>query len=322
MSETDRTIWQISAGNATRSYANEFIKYGVALLGPGDPGEWTPERSDKDFEGCYVRHLASQVKQGDIFVLRNGVARITAIGIAADDKYQYLNQFDDVNGWDVQHARRVRWYRLPQEYDFGKPVFGSNPRRLSRTWVQEVIDYAVNFVNSPPNDWQTAGLPELPIEEPTLDMMPENIKSLVAEMNDIVPLYWDNKRFGDFPKEDDLLGHFVIPFLKAHGWTTELIGVKWRNIDIAVFEKLPRIPENCRFVIEVKRFGAGVEGALEQAIGYIKAQNLKSDVVVTDGIRYRMYSFENKFEPIAYANLMRLKQKALEFFSRMKRPGR
>ena len=49
----------------------------------------------------------------------------------------------------------------------------------------------------------------------------------------------------------------------------ERIAVKWRYIDVTVFKALPRIPENCPFVIEAKRLGAGVEGALvEQIMGH------------------------------------------------------
>jgi hypothetical protein len=44
------------------------------------------------------------------------------------------------------------------------------------------------------------------------------------------------------------------------------------------------------------------------------------DVVVTDGIRYRMYAARTGFEPVAYANLARLKRPAAELFTRMQRP--
>jgi len=42
------------------------------------------------------------------------------------------------------------------------------------------------------------------------------------------------------------------------------------------------------------------------------------DVIVTDGIRYRMYDAACDFAPVAYANLARLKQSALNLFERMK----
>jgi hypothetical protein len=65
---------------------------------------------------------------------------------------------------------------------------------------------------------------------------------------------------------------------------------------------------------------AGVEGALEQARGYVEALGVARDVVVTDGVRYRMYAGGRGFEPMAYANLARLKQPASTLFDRMKRP--
>jgi hypothetical protein len=73
-------------------------------------------------------------------------------------------------------------------------------------------------------------------------------------------------------------------------------------------------------VIEAKRLGAGVEGALEQAQGYVTSLGLKADAVVTDGIRYRMYDGARGFAPLAYANLARLKQSAADLFVHMQRP--
>src|SRR5207249_5545845 len=46
MSAPARAVWQISAGPASRSYADVFLKHGVALIGPGDAGLWKPERDD------------------------------------------------------------------------------------------------------------------------------------------------------------------------------------------------------------------------------------------------------------------------------------
>jgi len=312
-------VWQLSGGQATRRYADVFLRYGVGLIGPGDAGPWTPERDDDEFDGGFVRRFASEVQVGDVFLLRTGISTICAVGIVASD-YLYLNQFDDVNGWDLQHARRVRWCRLPQEHTFTMQVFGANPTRCSRTWNEEVLDYADRFLESPPTDWQTAPLPDLPAEEPPLEEVPTALQDLVTAANDLVPLMWNRQAFGERPSEDEMVTHFVVPFLRALGWPPERIAVKWRYIDVAVFGALPRTPENCHLVIEAKRLGAGVEGALEQAKGYVEALGTPRDVVVTDGIRYRMYSCQIGFEPIAYANLGRLKESAAELFERMKRP--
>ena len=114
-------IWQISALSGSASYAETFIRNGVALVGPGDAGEWRPNRNDADFDGGAVRRFASHVKQGDVFLLRTAVNSIDAVGLVASD-YLFLDQFDDVYGRDLQHARRIRWCPLPQEYEFTEDV--------------------------------------------------------------------------------------------------------------------------------------------------------------------------------------------------------
>ena len=73
-------------------------------------------------------------------------------------------------------------------------------------------------------------------------------------------------------------------------------------------------------VVEAKRLGAGVEGALEQAKGYVEALGVPRDVLVTDGVRYRLYDCKQDFAPVAYANLVRLKQSAVKLFDRIRRP--
>lgn len=312
-------IWQLAGGPASRPYADVFLRHGVGLIGPGDAGPWKIERGDDEFEGGFVRRFASEMQVGDLVLLRTAIATITAVGIVASD-YMYLNQFDDVKGWDLQHARRIRWCRLPQEYTFGTAVFGANLTRCSRTWDGDVKDYAERFLNSPPTYWQGAPLPDLPEEEPELDTVPPAVADIVAQAQDLFGLYWDRQNFGDHPTEDELVAHFVIPFLRALGWPLERIAVKWRWIDVAVFTALSRTPENCRFVIEAKRLGAGVESALEQAKRYVESLGVPRDIIVTDGIRYRIYSCENGFAPVAYANLMRLKRSAIDLFDRMKKP--
>ncbi len=314
-----RTVWQVYAGTGAGGYADVFMKHGVALVAPGDAGPWRPDRDDAEFEGGVVRRFATEAQIGDVVLLRTGLSTIRAVGLIASD-YVYLPQFDDVNGLDLQHARRVRWYALPDEYDFGVRVFGTSTPRFSQVSQPEVADYAERFLSSPPTHWQSAPLPALPDEEPPLDEVPSFVQDLVAQVHDLVGLYADRAAFGEYPAEDEMLAHYVVPFLYALGWPVERIAVKWRFIDVAVFSALPRTPENCHFIIEAKRIGTGVEGALEQAKGYVEALGILRDIVVTDGIRYRMYDAEKDFAPVAYANLARLKRSALTLFERMKRP--
>lgn len=312
-------VWQVSAGPAARSYASLFLKHGVALIGPGDAGVWRPEQGDEAFNGPFVRRFASEIVPGDVVLLRTGLSRIAAVGLVAGG-YEHVNAFDDVNGWDLQHTRRVRWGCLPAGHEFLGAVFGANPPRCSRVWSDDVLDFAARFLSSPPTYWQSAPLPALPAEEPPLANVPDEIAALVAQAADLLPLMQGGQRFGELPCEDELIVHFVVPLLRALGWAPEQIAVKWRYVDVAVFRSLPRSPETCRFVIEAKRLGAGVEGALEQARGYVAALRATCDAIVTDGIRYRIYDGACDFAPVAYANLARPKERASDLFARMRRP--
>ena len=311
------------------SVAEFFIRYGVALLWPGDSGPWVPHYYKDNYAlESWVEWFAQSMSDGDAILLRTGPSCIRAVGLVVGE-YSYEDRFDDVHGFDLQHCRRVRWSKLPQDYDFGESVFTQG--RFSRVRSETVCQYVSDFLHSPPTRWQTAALPELPAEEPPLAEVPPVLQGLVASVTDLVPLFINAQAFGEPPSEDEMITHFVVPLLRALGWPPERIAVKWRYVDVAVFRSLPRTPEHCQLVIEAKRLGAGVEEALVQAKGYVKALGRPIDVILTDGIRYRMYAClpaatgaepedQSYFNPIAYANLARLKRPAAELFARMKRP--
>ena len=42
-------VWQVSGGPSNRSYSGVFLRHGVALIGPGDPGPWDEGREDSIF---------------------------------------------------------------------------------------------------------------------------------------------------------------------------------------------------------------------------------------------------------------------------------
>ncbi len=312
-------IWHISAGPSNRPYADVLLRYGVALLGPGDAGPWRPDRRDEDFEGPYVRRFAAELQVGDVLLLRSGPSTLCAVGLVAGE-YQYLAQFDDVNGWDLQHARRVRWCKLPEPYDFGAPVFGGSPPRLARVNVPEIVDYARRFIASPPTHWQTALLPPLPVEEQEWLDVPPPLQELVAQVQDLYRLYEDPAGFGEPPSEHELVAHYIIPLLRALGWPVERIALEWHGVDVALFRRLPRNLENCHLIVEAKRIGVGVEGALAQAQGYLQRLGIHRDIVVTDGVRYRLYAADKDFAPVAYANLARLKCSALKLLEQIQKP--
>lgn len=302
-------VWQIAPPEAlVNSISEYFINHGVALMWPGDAGRWFPDRYKTiNASDNWISRFARVLTSGDAILLRTGPSRIRAVGLV-DGEYSYEDCFDDVYGLDLQHCRRVRWFRLPQEYDFGEPVFTKG--RFSRVKKASVREYVHKFLAMPPVHWQKAPLPRLPSEEPALEKIPVALESIVAQAKDLTQLFSDRRGFGDNPAEDELVAHFVVPFMRALGWLPEHIAIKWRHVDVALFDMLPRVPDNCRVIIEVKRIGAEVEDALDQAREYVRSLGVPADVLVTDGIRYRLYSCKDSFAPIAYANIVKLKKSA------------
>ena len=312
------SVWQISGGPVDRPYAELFLKHGVALIGPAHDGPWRPGRTGMD-AGDVVCRFAEELHLGDLLLLRTAASEVVAVGLVAGD-YEFLDPFDDVRGWDLRHGRRVRWFRLPEPYRFEEPVFGANPRRLARVQNATAVDYARSFLASGLTRWREAPLPALPEAEPPLEEPPEPLRDVVGLARDLIGLYFDEERLGDAPNENEMTAHFVVPFLRALGWPQERIAVEWRRIDVALFAALPRTPENCRFVIEVKRLGSGLEGARNQAENYVAGLGLSCDVVVSDGFRYRLFDHDNDFASAAYANLARLKTSSVALFDRLRRP--
>lgn len=320
MTDWTGAIWQIVGAAAGRPYAEEMVRYGVMLVGPGDRGPWaSPQFDDDSAVRETLRWFAESAAVGDAVVLRTGRSAIRAVGLIAG-AYEYSERFDDVNGLDRQHSRRIRWFDLPAVHEFETLVFGQQPATFSRVRSDVVRGVVAQLLGSEPVGWQIAPLPALPPEEPPLERIPPKLAALVGQAQDLLPLYGDNERFGSPPTEDEMVAHYVVPFLRDFGWPPELVGVKWRNVDVALFSSLPRSFLTCELVIEAKRLGVGVEAALHQAQGYVEGLALAADVAVTDGIRWRRYSRAQDFAPSGYANLARLKARAVTLFDTLQGP--
>jgi hypothetical protein len=115
MNIEEKTIWQISAGDGTnKNYVKLCLQKGVVVYGPGKYGAWPdcerPMLADgrKAMQAGIIRRFAEDVKPGDIVVLRTGTRHIYGVGEIVG-KYGHSEIFSNVQGWDLQHFRRVRW---------------------------------------------------------------------------------------------------------------------------------------------------------------------------------------------------------------------
>ena len=198
-----------------------------------------------------------------------------------------------MNGWDLQHARRVRWSRFPEAYRSASPVFGANPARCSRTWKKR-LDLRQRLRQVAADHWQTRP--------------PSVAGGGAVSRRRAGGVAGDCRadRHGPTTPGPELSGTIRGKTKWSRtSWCRSCVRsvgrrndrVKWRYIDVAVFRALPRTAENCHLVIEAKRLGCGRGGRSRSGQGIRKALGVLRDVVVTDGIRYRMYAADRAFAP-------------------------
>ena len=116
--------WQVAAGDGQRDYSEIFLKYGVMLIGPGDPGDYfkNKEYYTDVYRPSDISGFAELVTEGDIVVLKRPLGKlweVLAVGTVKGD-YDHLPVFDDVEGWDLQHCRYVNWVKPKSN----KPIQG------------------------------------------------------------------------------------------------------------------------------------------------------------------------------------------------------
>ena len=314
-----RSAWEASAGSSARSYADQALNHRVALVCPGHVEQWHSGRTDEEFECAAMRRFVSDVHVGGELLLRTDVSTIRAVGLIASE-YRCLSPFDDFNGWDLFCCRDVPWSPLPEPHDIGEAVFGASPPQVSRVRAAGVVSYVYRFVRSPPTDSQARTLRSPPVEEAPLMALPRESQEAVAQAHDLSAHYWESESFGEHPTGDELGARYVVLLLRALGLRVELIALTWQHIDVSVFSKLPRTSTHCHHLTEVNRLCEGVEGTLDQPVGFVVALAVPCDVIDTYGIRCPKYGSLEDVAPIAYANLACLKESSLEPIECLRRP--
>lgn len=109
MDISGKTIWQQAAGDTDRNYSDLCLKWDVILNGPGHVGPWPavdPKCSARKVTD--LKRFAEEMKDGDLVVLRIGTSTVLGVGQIVG-LYEWCDMFGDVDGWRLQHVRRVRW---------------------------------------------------------------------------------------------------------------------------------------------------------------------------------------------------------------------
>lgn len=331
----NKNIWQIAAGDTKRSYARVFLDWDIMAMGPGYAGAW-PECKETLYNDKWktrkIRNIEKfyrDIAPNDLVVLREGTQKIFGVGIVRDDKTYWYDDFGDIDGWDLQHVRRVKW--IINYLDKGKPQDQYKLNRgltLQKVTNNKLIDWlkdvnvATKILKKPIKSLPKTCIDNQPATQIDIENIGnylfergiasgniQNLLSLIDELIRIAKWYGSS---GTKTSEFETIAYLTLPLLKALGWTPQRMAIEWNKIDIALFDQLPRDGNNLSVAVEVKRRGESCLSALSQARNYVSAKGSTKcrRLIVTDGIRYGVFirkpngSFSNY--PDAYLNLTRL----------------
>jgi len=320
--------WQVAAGEGGRDYSGVFLRYGVMLIGGGDHGEYF---NNEDYYrsrpwGAQVARFAKQVAKDDIVILKRPHHRkkpeeekwqIQAVGYVAD-KYEYVKQFDDVEGWDLQHCHKVKWVCPTERVLTNGLAMGT----FKRVYKREAVERAEKVMEE--GNKQVAK--EIP--QPAQKISDEDlVESLIgkglrpADAETVIQAIWRVRRlarwytrYGRDLSEHEIRTFLIVPILLALGWSEQKIKIEWKNTDMSFFHEVYKRGEKPSMILESKRMGEGLHYAERQLVKYTKMFPECIHLVASDGLRYQLYrkhgsewNLQQDFN--AYANLLNLKDR-------------
>ena len=293
--------WQVAAGEGARDYSDVFLKYGVILLGSGGPGSFLehPERykGQKGWQRKIVT-LANSMKPDDIVILKKGhgaKGRVLAAGRVTGE-YEWLEPFDDVEGWDLRHGRRVEWVKPESP----KPVNGLARGTISRVHKGEPKNAAERLLGKrKPQEPEDIPPPANSISEEHLvgSLIENGLRPADAEA--VIRAIWHVRRLagwylfhGRDLSEHEIRTFLIVPILLALGWSEQRIKIEWNHTDISLFSEVFRKgvkPADPRVILESKRMGVGLGHAERQVQLYAKQFPYCNKLVTSTGDRYWLY---------------------------------
>src|SRR5208283_2130548 len=179
--------------------------------------------------------------------------------------------FGDVDGWDLQIVRRVRYLwsynHSPQMFPTQTLKFGPTILPLDST---PVIEWLKNL--QIPDKERTRDLRVLPsscedgkprtmlstkdIGECLYDrgISSDSINTLLTNIDELSRIAGWYSRAGLDVSEHETIAYLTVPLLKCLGWSPQRMALQREYVDIALFNKLPRDNANLSVVVEAKKF--------------------------------------------------------------------
>lgn len=320
-----RTIWQQAAGDTDRSYASLCLRWDVILNGPGHLGPWPDcvkplaDAGGTSRKLSDLRRFSEEMDDSDLVVLRSGTTDVLGVGEVVGP-YEHLEAFGDVDGWSLQHVRRVRWLWKASDgakrFDTYSLKWGDTTQPLSNQEVEgwlESLDVPKSSLERPLEALPSESGTEVGLNEVSEFLFDQgvasfSINSLVNQVGELTRIAKWYQR-SNHPSEHETVAYLVVPLLRVLGWTPQRMAVEWNRVDVALFASLPRSDDNLRVVVEAKRMDMSCLTAKSQAQGYAEGKRQCHRLIVTDGIRYGVYSRDEggAFDLFAYLNLSRMR---------------
>ncbi len=328
----DEEVWQIAAGDTNRAYADLCLRWGVVLFGPGYLGRWPDCEVPLSNDGWsqrkigLIRKYHDDINCDDIVVLRLGTSEVYGVG-RVEGPVAWYDDFGDIDGWDIQFVRRVRWCwkptnGKPKQFATGTLKRGDAIQRLDRTgpvfeWVLRIPEQDAKLQELPASCRPDESVPRIHVPELAEYLFDQGtaagaINELTESMLDLKQVVSWYERSDNEPSESETVAYLVVPLLRTLGWTPQRMAVEWKEIDIALFDRLPRADRNLEVVVEVKKLGLSCLSANTQGAEYacVSGRERCNRLVVTDGIRYGVYVKKTNGtfpeSPTAYMNLDRM----------------
>lgn len=247
-------VWQIACGEKGRRYQRLFLDHDVMFVGPGRFGPYAPEQYEENPEAraegegkiTYIRQFATEVRPGDLVLLRSGY-NVLSIGTVESD-YFHTTAFDDVYGWDLEHCRRVIWQRQHdnalQSIQAKSDLFAGRTKMPSFSRVHEpknlnpVRDLLSQITLRESNDLPQPPPPPLTPEELSDALFREglgydaclHVERAVRKLRGLLNWY-NQERSPGRSTEHEVVAHLILPLMLALGWSEQLLALEWNRID-------------------------------------------------------------------------------------------
>lgn len=290
--------WQVAAGEGTRDFSDVFLRYGIILMGTGNPGSFLehPERykGHKGWQRKIVT-LANSMQRGDVVVMKKRwgtKGAIVAAGRVTSD-YEFLEPFDDVDGWDLRHGRRIHWLQLDSPIDVNGLARGT----VSRVHKSQIRNEADRLLEEG-HEVTASGIPQLAegVSEEHLvrslfesGLRPADAENVIRAILHVRRLAgWYVSRM-DQINEHEIRTFLIVPILLALGWSEQRIKTEWNHTDVSLFREVFQKGSKPYLILESKRMGVGLGHAEHQVQLYAKQFPDCNKLVTSTGDRYWLY---------------------------------